>query len=62
MMVPGGVRGSVTSMIDSDLGRAISGICVHVETSLLNGAYNRIWMLRLTSVGVIGIGCSGSCD
>ena len=30
-----------------------------VEAAILNGAYGRIWMLRLTGVGVIGFGSTG---
>ena len=30
-----------------------------IEAAILNGAYGRIWMLRLTGVGVCGIGSTG---
>ena len=30
-----------------------------LEAAILNGAYGRIWMLRLTGVGVCGLGSTG---
>jgi len=58
MVLPGGLRGW-TSSRKHDTMQAIQQVTVHIETALLNGAYGRIWMLRLTGVGVLGIGSTG---
>ena len=60
MMIPGGFRGDMASLISgADTYSTIGGVCVHIEASLLNGAHGRIWMLRLSGIGVMGIGSTG---
>jgi len=57
-MLPGGLRGW-TSSRKHEIVAATQQVTVHIEAAILNGAYGRIWMLRLTGVGVLGFGSTG---
>jgi len=57
-MLPGGLRGW-TSSRKHEIVQATQQVTVHIEAAILNGAYGRIWMLRLTGVGVCGFGSTG---
>nr|BAX09247.1 NADH dehydrogenase subunit 7 [Hemistasia phaeocysticola] len=62
LMIPGGTRGWLTTSQRHDIMLAVHQVTLHIEVSLLNGVYSRIWMLRLTGIGVCGlsdIGLSG---
>lgn len=60
MIIPGGLRTSISAVVMSDIVIYVAGLVGRIELILVIAVQHRLWLYRLVNVGVVGSAMSSS--